>query len=309
MIINLEVDDREKKLFNVLDYEFSKPKICANSDNVFKEVKRLDIGDYIIKSGEQILAIIERKSLKDYGASIKDGRHNNKSNLLNLRNEIGCQVYYIIEGPQNPEPDTEYAGIKYKNINASINNLMIRDKIFIIKTVDIKQTAYQLKFICESFSKLTQEEIFGSSESRYLKYGDANEAIKKAKPSEKENENIINIWKAIPGIGQGTAFILAKNTTIKSWLYNEIDIDSFQLERKLPSNIITLLTTPVSKDNKIRIMSNIKGIKKDTAETFLSIYDINDIILGRNVIIAGKNLGKIRRNKIIKILTSKVNNI
>src|SRR5882762_5214242 len=66
------------------------------------EIAQIAVGDYAIlrQFGEQetIIAIFERKTYPDYGASLKDGRHQNKDKLLALRRKTNCRVFYIMEG-------------------------------------------------------------------------------------------------------------------------------------------------------------------------------------------------------------------
>jgi ERCC4-type nuclease len=77
---------------------------------------QITVGDYIVVSGDKIVAVIERKTLDDYGASLKDGRANNKQKMINLRKKTGCRIIYIIEGDAFPSPNDCYSNIPYKNI-------------------------------------------------------------------------------------------------------------------------------------------------------------------------------------------------
>ena len=75
MKLRLFIDDRERAVFNHLEAELK---------DIFYEVKRLEIGDYALVDIEcdKVLAVFERKTLEDYAASLKDGRHQNKISLL-----------------------------------------------------------------------------------------------------------------------------------------------------------------------------------------------------------------------------------
>ena len=74
----IKIDNREKKLIDILD----------NSDNKLSYVKEnLDLGDIQIISQEtnDILVLIERKTLSDLSSSIKDGRYKEQKNrILNM---------------------------------------------------------------------------------------------------------------------------------------------------------------------------------------------------------------------------------
>ena len=158
MDILLSVDDRESKIIADIASEFAKPFVFNKTREIGctinYKVRRLEVADYIISITDCARVAIERKTLKDYAASIKDGRHANKVNLLNLRAATGCKIFYIIEGHANPAFDHEYCGIKYSTILASMQNLQLRDNIHIIRTVDKAQTARELRFLCESVGRL-----------------------------------------------------------------------------------------------------------------------------------------------------------
>lgn len=129
------------------------------------KVIQLTIGDYMIGSRNQILAVFERKTLADYGASIKDGRTANLDKLLQYRRDKGCDVYYIIEGPAFPAATTKYAGIPYANIASSIRNLQVRHGVFVIRTANEGHTANELASFLRSYeTPPTGSVVTGSAE-------------------------------------------------------------------------------------------------------------------------------------------------
>jgi ERCC4-type nuclease len=71
----------------------------------FKDLKivslQLPLGDIIINDGEKDLVIIERKSLSDLAASIKDGRYEEQSYRLNGLDHHNHNIIYLIEGDLN----------------------------------------------------------------------------------------------------------------------------------------------------------------------------------------------------------------
>ena len=153
----LYVDDRERAIINLI------------SQSCPKKVERLTCGDYAIAiqqpgSSSWILkAVIERKTLDDYGASLKDGRHYNVQNLINARKDTGCDIHYLIEGPLNPPPDREFAGIPYKNIESSIRNLKTRYGIIITHRQDQFGTAAELEALLASYMHVQQDGSYETS--------------------------------------------------------------------------------------------------------------------------------------------------
>jgi ERCC4-type nuclease len=98
--MRLIVDERERGVFEKIQQLLE----THNSDNVLSTVdvikEVLPLGDFILETnGGRILAIIERKSLTDLLASIKDSRYEEQS--FRLSHSDDCQprqVIYIIEG-------------------------------------------------------------------------------------------------------------------------------------------------------------------------------------------------------------------
>lgn len=91
----IKIDTREHELF----------KKCESTINAvpkFKDIKlvseNLPLGDIIINDGTNDCIIIERKTLTDLGASIKDGRYEEQSYRLNGIEHHNHNIIYLIEG-------------------------------------------------------------------------------------------------------------------------------------------------------------------------------------------------------------------
>ena len=94
MILNIDIrEPQEIKDYLTFFNENSKNKIKIN-------ITTLDLGDYIIydEINKENIIIIERKSLNDLEASIKDGRYNEQSFRLNENILINHNIYYLLEG-------------------------------------------------------------------------------------------------------------------------------------------------------------------------------------------------------------------
>jgi len=94
----IKIDNREQELFK-------KCEATINSVPKFKDIKliseNLPLGDIIINDGINDCIIIERKSLTDLAASIKDGRYEEQSYRLNGINHHNHNIIYLIEGDIN----------------------------------------------------------------------------------------------------------------------------------------------------------------------------------------------------------------
>lgn len=91
----IKIDTRESELF-------SKCSSTIETVPKFKDIKlvseTLPLGDIIINDGINDCIIIERKTLSDLAASIKDGRYEEQSYRLNGLNHHNHNIIYLIEG-------------------------------------------------------------------------------------------------------------------------------------------------------------------------------------------------------------------
>ena len=91
----IKVDMRESELIDVLKIIAA----CDNGNNIEIQVEALPLGDcIIIDSDGTERSIIERKTLKDLAASIRDGRYTEQSFRLNECSVHNHNVVYLIEG-------------------------------------------------------------------------------------------------------------------------------------------------------------------------------------------------------------------
>ena len=92
----IKIDTREQELYK-------KCELCIETVIKFKDIKlvydTLPLGDIIINDGNNDKLIIERKSVSDLVASIKDGRYEEQSyRLINSSGMYRSHIVYIIEG-------------------------------------------------------------------------------------------------------------------------------------------------------------------------------------------------------------------
>jgi ERCC4-type nuclease len=94
----VKVDTREQDLLQQITY------LTANIP-IFKDIviksETLPIGDIIICDDKEDKLVIERKSVSDLLASIKDGRYEEQSYRLNGLNHHNHNIIYLIEGDVN----------------------------------------------------------------------------------------------------------------------------------------------------------------------------------------------------------------
>jgi ERCC4-type nuclease len=104
----IKVDNRENELLAQI-------KQLVLFIPIFKQIKiiteNLPLGDFIIADEKEDKLIIERKTIADLLASIKDGRYDEQSYRLNGLNHHNHNIIYLIEG------DVNKVGNRFKSDN------------------------------------------------------------------------------------------------------------------------------------------------------------------------------------------------
>ena len=137
----IHIDNRERELKAMAQ--------AAQTVDAEKYVfSNLDYGDILITVDDATtprrpLVVIERKTIADLAASIKDGRYKNQK--LKLKEKCGAgTVYYIIEGCFHwlmaDDQGILLHGISQKALMSSIINTMVRDNIKVIITRNVEET-------------------------------------------------------------------------------------------------------------------------------------------------------------------------
>lgn len=135
------IDNREHNIINIFNqFNFT---LFSTSN--------LDCGDIHFISNNNIIFIIERKTIDDLAKSIKDGRLREQKIRLNKYNSN--IILYLIEGSISHFYDFnnyKISGIPYSTIIGSQTNILVRDKMNIYRTNYIQESVY---FILNLFHK------------------------------------------------------------------------------------------------------------------------------------------------------------
>lgn len=304
-------------------------------EKISYEVKQITIGDYAVLSPTgNIMAVIERKSLEDFSASLKDGRCLNKNKLVDLRAQTGCRIIFLIEGPEFPDPNTCFGNIPYRYIESSIFHLMIRDNVTVMRTRDTLDTAKTLARFIHSMDSLCQkmeEPSWEEKETAQIETiigGSSNyppthkEAIASAislltrKHEKTDHEVVRELWACFPGIAVESA-----DEYMKSWSLADIiggrisssQITNFKLAsgRKIGKKAVTSLTN-VTKLLQTRLLAHVPGVSMASAPIILESADLRNLlswgITGLGMVIATKGkkrLGDKVAERIIRLFNYK----
>lgn len=231
------IDEREALL-----YEKCVQTNTFDTVQLFKQV--LPIGDILFKSDDDTtVCIIERKSLSDLLASIKDGRYEEQSFRLSHNGECSLHnVIYLIEGIMS----TLRTPAEKKTIYSSITSLNYIKGFSVMRSSSMNETADFLLFAADKIART------GIKPSTISEIGTSQNYCTVVKQVKKENvtpENIAEIMLCqIPGISSTTALAIMKQFTSLSHLIDELKLnpnclDAIKLEtngksRKIGKNCI-----------------------------------------------------------------------
>lgn len=224
----IELDYREDRLM----------KSCESLKEKYPEIEvkfaNLHLGDIAINDSEKIL--IERKTLADLEASIKDGRYTEQSFRLSQAKEEGWTIYYFLEG----DLSRYSGGIKTETIISTIYSLTHKG-FFVIQTKNIDDTAlYLLQFS----DKIRRDESGKPKTNTY-----ESSSVNKKKNSNITRDNIsLYMLSQIPNISVNVATILLEKYKHINVLIEELNKDPTILDgftyikdgktRKMNKNVI-----------------------------------------------------------------------
>ena len=145
----IKVDIREKKLLNILnakleEYEFK---------NIQIQVEELPLGDIIICDDKCIEKLmIERKTLNDLAASIRDGRYSEQSFRLDNYELHNHNIVYLIEGDIH-RYSNRYSKITKKTLQVTMFCINYFKGFSLMKTRDILETAEYILFLTDKLQR------------------------------------------------------------------------------------------------------------------------------------------------------------
>ena len=293
MAIQIVVDDREQAIIPFFkEFEFS--------PNITYLVSRITTGDYSILYKDKILFIIERKTWKDLASSIKDGRKNNVEKLLKLREETGCKILYLIEGNPLPSPNSNFCRIPYKNLRSHLDHLSFRDNIHITYSKDAKNTVERIIEIIKNYLTITPSPLHIYDDDS------KNGGIEKLKEKKViSHESVVyKIWQCVPNITEKTSCLFAETYHISDLILGKIAKDAIYSMKYDNGYIIGKRSEKIWNSTRltnipifIKMLTQINGITKKTAETILNNIDFEKLLLGEIAFDTIANIHKIEKTK------------
>lgn len=211
----LKIDAREKELIQCCQYIL---EMSPSYKEVQLVVEALPLGDIILEKEGQEKVIIERKSIRDLSASIKDGRYEEQSFRLNGYPMENHNIVYLIEGDLN-KINMFKDRIDKMTLYSAMISLFYFKGFSVLRTVSIEETA---NVLCNMAYKIEKSESDGKKAFYSLREKNVADSLKEelglvkeenyssvVKKVKKENitpENIGEIMLSqIPGISSVTA--------------------------------------------------------------------------------------------------------
>jgi ERCC4-type nuclease len=305
-MLKLLVDDREQ---SVIPY-FKETYLAKLNQTIEVEVKRLQIADYCIMHNEKILFAIERKTWRDLSASIKDGRDSNIDKMLSLREQTNCKLLFLIEGNTRYNPKKKFSRIPYKNLQAKLDHLMIRDNVSIIYSNDEEDTTNRLIEFCTNYLSLN---IAKSSE---IVVKGAAESILTTVIKKTDEQITQNLWNSIPQITTKTSELFINNGFHISDLLlgeiSELDIAALKYTNgtiigKRASKILKITKGPEENyKHYCNILAEIPCITKKTAAIILINVTFIELLNGKLSLEDLANIKKTEKSKIGKAAAANI---
>ena len=168
-----------------------------NNDKLNYEVvtKNLELGDFVLRNMENnILVIIERKSINDLLASVKDSRYYEQCNRLKELEFPSNKIYFIIEGNLDKLSKNS---VEYKTVYSCIFSISYKNGFSILFTKDLDDT---IKMLYEFINRIVKYENEPKKENT------VSHLIKKQ--SIKSDTIGSNMLSLIPGISLNTSKVI-----------------------------------------------------------------------------------------------------
>jgi hypothetical protein len=233
--IYLIADTRESHVLGFLKQETEEAGIDL-------KIAQINTADYLIcraldAAEPQVLAAIERKTLIDFSASLRDGRSGNFQKMIELRQRAGAQLYLILEGPAFPQPTRIVAKMPYSTILAAITALMVRDGIFLIQAADQSHSAKRLVDLVRTFGKVLEPYAAGGAIEPQGPPTDGP-ALPPAVPAEllglvakSEATVAAEAWARLKGVSLPTGLVLARAFSARSLIEGEVSAETLAAVR------------------------------------------------------------------------------
>jgi ERCC4-type nuclease len=237
------VDTRERELIGMLKHFLEIMPACKGVSLV---IKPLELGDIILSYQGSEKVIIERKSVGDLAASIKDGRYEEQGYRLNGNSMPNHNIVYLIEGDVN-KVNSFKSKIDKMTLYSAMTSILLFKGFSIMRSSNMEESAIMIcnmaykieKSVADGKQFYYKEQVLVNNEvtSEVVETNTSTIPIPMDKPDEKDycavvkrvkkenitKENIGEIMLCqIPGISSITALAIMKKYNNLPNLVNQL---------------------------------------------------------------------------------------
>lgn len=315
-MIYIHCDVRERSLISALDAIISSPSDKTPSPTVFLVKRNLHLGDIILSTSAEcdntgaVALIIERKTVADFLASIKDGRYQEQACRLSaLETCHNHNIVYLIEGHYRFSGETER-----NTFYSAMFSVMFYKGFSLMYAPSVAETAHLIytaaaKLIREAGKRVPFYRIMngeGEGEAREQVKQDYCASIKTVKKDNITADNITRIMlMQIPGISATVAAAICSVFPTVGSIVDELRTSPEKLDdimvngRKMSKTVKTKLLeyfgtqtnkkenddeimdmdmNKDDKDEKDDVMAEMNNDKKDESHTEQMVISIEPIL-------------------------------
>ena len=211
-MLKIVLDVREKNLIREMNV---KCRAGAGDAELSLEVQQLNLGDVLLYSGSNLLAVIERKTVQDLESSIRDGRYREQCSRLKSLPIEDRKVIILVEGNYSTHVPSRFGrGLPKESLVGAQISMWFREGFTVVNTWDVQMTALYIECAIRKIHRLTMENK--ESATRLL----PTPALMPTPQSTRTPENaVLMILCQVPGISTKTALaIQAHFPSIKTLL-------------------------------------------------------------------------------------------
>ena len=250
MIIRLDFRESD------LQGEIAKLRMGGSFDKIQIETDNLPLGDIIITQDDGIeQLIIERKTLADLAASIRDGRYNEQSFRLNQCTLHNHSIIYLIEGNIHKYKSSKYGrSINKEALISAMTSITWSKGFSIYRSLDLSESALWLLQTADKLGRIKEKNFYdndNTSDSGSNKdYAAVTKRVKKANLTP---ENIGRVMLSqIPSVSTASA-----NAIMEKYPNIPTLIQALQNDDKALDNIHTLTKSGKSRKLTKACSSNV----------------------------------------------------
>lgn len=236
------------------------------------KITRMTVGDYAICYKDSVVAAFERKSLEDLSASCKDGRYDNKSKLIDLREKTGCAVYFLLEGWTPKKATKPIGGIPWMYLESACDHMAIRDRFNFMYTRDEVDTASRLQRFTQSMQTLINKGELECAE-------EPNVGLLAAKQEVRDEDIVRMMWSCFPGVAVTTADVFMNKYAVVDVVRGKADIENTTMPdgRAVNKRVVTNMKK-VDKKLQVKLLACVPGVSTATATELLRERSLGQLL-------------------------------